>query len=135
MLITENEQPQTAKQSAKKPKGGRPEKVIKKDATLVVRMTQTERMLIAGKAREAGMSPSEWFRKAAKAAKVIARFKPEDAAILRMLTGMANNLNQLTKLAHQEGLLSVQRRCRELISEIDETLKYLSKHDRKSNER
>lgn len=131
MLITKNEQPQTAK----KHKGGRPEKVIKKDNTLVVRMTETERMLIVGKASEAGMKPAEWFRKAAKTAKVIARFKPEDAAILRMLTGMANNLNQLTKLAHQEGLLSIQRKCRELINEIDETLKFLNPHDRKSNER
>lgn len=131
MLITKNEQPQTAK----KHKGGRPEKVIKKDNILVVRMTQTERMLIVGKASEAGMKPAEWFRKAAKTAKVIARFKPEDAAILRMLTGMANNLNQLTKLAHQEGLLSIQRKCRELINEIDETLKYLNPYDRKSNER
>jgi hypothetical protein len=131
MLITKNGQQETVK----KHKGGRPEKVIKKDAILVVRMTETERMLIVGKAKEAGMKPAEWFRKAAKTAKVIARFKPEDAAVLRMLTGMANNLNQLTKLAHQEGLLSVQRKCRELISEIDETLKFLNQHDRKSNER
>lgn len=92
MPITENEQPQSTKQSAKKRLGGRLEKVIKKDATLVVRMTQTERMLITGKAREAGMSPSEWFRKAAKSARVMARFSPEDAAVLRMLSGMANNL-------------------------------------------
>ncbi|MGI4751427.1 MAG: plasmid mobilization protein, partial [Janthinobacterium lividum] len=102
-------------------------KVIKKDATLVVRMTQTERMLITGRAREAGMSPSEWFRKAAKSTSVVARFSPQDAATLRTLSGLANNLNQLTKLAHQEGLLSVQRRCRELVSEIDETLKNLGK--------
>lgn len=130
-----NNPPQTTGQTAKKHKGGRPEKVIKKDATLVVRMTQTERMLIAGKAREAGMSASEWFRKAAKTAKVVARFSPEDAAVLRTLSGLANNLNQLTKLAHQEGLLSVQRRCRELMDGIDDTLKNLGKDDRKSNDR
>ncbi|RYE89438.1 MAG: plasmid mobilization relaxosome protein MobC [Cytophagaceae bacterium] len=123
----EKEQEQAAKQSAKKPKGGRPKKVIKRDAVLVVRLTQIERMLITGRAREAGMSPSEWFRKSAKTAKVMARFSPEDAATLRMLSGMANNLNQLTKLAHQEGLVSVQDRCRELMDGIDETLKSLAK--------
>ena len=123
----ENEQEKATVQPAKKARGGRPKKVIKRDAVLVVRLTQIERMLIAGRAREAGMSPSEWFRKSAKTARVMARFSPEDAANLRMLSGMANNLNQLTKLAHQEGLLSVQRRCRELIDGIDETLKILAK--------
>ncbi|RYY26220.1 MAG: plasmid mobilization relaxosome protein MobC [Sphingobacteriaceae bacterium] len=127
MPTVEKEQGQVTKQPAKKPKGGRPKKVIKRDAVLVVRLTQIERMLIAGRAREAGMSPSEWFRKSAKSAKVMARFSAEDAATLRMLSGMANNLNQLTKLAHQEGLVSVQDRCRELMDGIDETLKILAK--------
>lgn len=127
MPTKEKEQEKATGQPAKKPGGGRPKKVIKKDATLVVRMTQIERMLIVGRAGEAGMSPSEWFRKSAKTAKVMARFSPEDAATLRMLSGMANNLNQLTKLAHQEGLLSVQCRCRELMDGIDETLKSLGK--------
>lgn len=127
MPTVEKEQEQGTGQAAKKARGGRPKKVIKKDAVLVVRMTQIERMLITGRAREAGMSPSEWFRKAAKTARVIARFSPEDAATLRMLSGMANNLNQITKLAHQEGLVSVQRQCRELMDGIDETLKSLAK--------
>lgn len=127
MPTVEKEQEQAAKQSAKKPKGGRPKKVIKRDALLVVRLTQIERMLITGRAREAGMSPSEWFRRSAKSAKVMSRFSAEDAAILRMLSGMANNLNQLTKLAHQEGLVSVQNRCHELMDGIDETLKSLAK--------
>lgn len=127
MPTKEKEQDKATSEGAKKARGGRPKKVIKRDAVLVVRLTQIERMLIAGRAREAGMSPSEWFRKSAKTAKVMARFSAEDAAILRMLSGMANNLNQLTKLAHQEGLLSVQRRCRELMDGIDETLKSLGK--------
>ncbi|RYE89129.1 MAG: plasmid mobilization relaxosome protein MobC [Cytophagaceae bacterium] len=127
MPTVEKEQEKAAVQPAKKPKGGRPKKVVKRDAVLVVRLTQIERMLIAGRAREAGMSPSEWFRKSAKTARVMARFSAEDAAILRMLSGMANNLNQLTKLAHQEGLLSVQNRCSELMEGIDETLKSLAK--------
>lgn len=127
MPTVEKEQEQATGQPAKKPKGGRPKKVIKRDAVLVVRLTQIERMLISGRAREAGMSPSEWFRKSAKTARVIARFSPEDAATLRVLSGMANNLNQLTKLAHQEGLLSVQHQYRELMDGIDETLKSLAK--------
>ncbi|WP_233826816.1 MobC family plasmid mobilization relaxosome protein [Dyadobacter sp. CY312] len=112
------------------PKGGRPPKKIKLDSQLMVRLTQAERFLIASKAKEAGMKPSVWFRHAAKKAKVVARLKPEDAGLLRMLAGMANNLNQMTHLAHVDGLLSYQRKCRELLSEIDDVLKKLTSDDR-----
>jgi len=112
------------------PKGGRPPKKVKRESQLMVRLTETERFLIETKAREAGMKPSAWFRLAAKKARVIARLKPEDAGLLRMLAGMANNLNQLIHLAHTDGLLSVQKKCRELLSDIDDVLKKLKDDDR-----
>ena len=118
-----------------KTKGGRPVKLVKKSSKLVVRMTETERLLISEKAREAGMKLSEWFRLAARKVQVIARLSPGDVAILRMLTGMANNLNQIARLAHKEGLLSVQRKCREGLDEINDTLRYFNSDDRKSNDR
>ncbi|MFD3000312.1 MobC family plasmid mobilization relaxosome protein [Pontibacter toksunensis] len=116
-------------------KGGRPVKRVKKSCTLVVRVTETERLLVTGKAREAGMKTSEWFRAAAKKATVTARLKPEEATLLRMLSGLANNLNQLARLAHREGLLSVQSKCRKALDEIDRLLQSLRKDDRKSNKR
>jgi hypothetical protein len=63
---------------------------------------------------------------------VVARLSPEDLVHLRMLAGMANNLNQTTHLAHKEGLLSVWKRCRDILSNIDETLKKLNADDRES---
>lgn len=118
-----------------KKKGGRPVKQVKKSSKLVVRMTETERLLIAGKAKEAGMKLSEWFRLAAKKVQVVARLSPGDVAILRMLTGLANNLNQIARLAHKERLLSVQRKCREGLDEINDTLRYFNSDDRKSHDR
>jgi hypothetical protein len=123
------------RQSTAKKKGGRPVKLVKKSNNLVVRMTETERILIAGKAREAGMKLSEWFRIAAKKAQVIARLSPADVAILRVLTGLANNLNQIARMAHKEGLLTVQRKCREGLDEINDTLRYFNSDDRKSHDR
>ena len=117
-------------QKSYNPKGGRPPKKVKRESQLMVRLTETERFLIETKAREAGMKPSAWFRQAAKKARVIARLNPEDAGLLRMLAGMANNLNQLAHLAHTEGLLSVQKKCRELLSDIDDVLKKLKDDDR-----
>lgn len=123
---------EVAEENQKKHKGGRPLKKVKRSNDIRVRLTSTEHFLIKQKAKEAGMRLSEWFRQAAKRAKVISRLSPEDLRILRMLAGMANNLNQITHLAHREGLLSVQKRCREILTEIDDTLKYLNSDDRKS---
>lgn len=122
-------------QSPGRKQGGRPVKPIKKSNILVVRLTDTERILIAGKAKEAGMKVSEWFRMAARKAQVIARLSPADVGILRVLTGLANNLNKIARLAHKEGLLSVQRKCRESLEEINDTLKYFNRDDRKSYDR
>jgi hypothetical protein len=116
-------------------KGGRPVKRVKKSCTLAVRVTETERLLVTGKAREAGMKTSVWFRAAAKKATVTARLKPGEAMLLRMLSGLANNLNQLARLAHREGLLTIQGKCRKAIDEIDHLLQRLGKDDRKSHER
>jgi len=87
-----------------KHKGGRPKKDIKRDYTLSVRMTKIERIRIDGKAKKAGLNPTEWFRQAAKSAQVVPRLSPSDIKHLGMLAGLANNLNQLTKLAHIKGL-------------------------------
>ncbi|WP_299760930.1 plasmid mobilization relaxosome protein MobC [uncultured Pontibacter sp.] len=122
-------------QSHERKKGGRPNKRVKRSHTLVVRVTDTERLLITGKAREAGLSVSAWFRAAAKKAVVVARFRPEEAALLRMLSGLSNNLNQLTRLAHREGLLSVQGKCRQALDEINHTLQQIGKDDRKGDDR
>ncbi|MEJ8802820.1 plasmid mobilization protein [Pontibacter sp. H249] len=126
---------QMQRQSEGKKKGGRPAKRVKRNCTLVVRVTETERLLVAGKAREARLSLSAWFRAAAKKAVVTARLRPKELATLRMLSGMANNLNQLARLAHREGLLSVQGKCRQALDEINRTLHLLGRDDRKSDDR
>lgn len=113
-----------------KHKGGRPKVRVRRETHVKVRLTATERFLIAGKAKDAGMRLSDWIRAAARAAKVVARLKPEDLQIMRMLTGMANNLNQLTKLAHRDGILTIALKCGSLLIEIDQALKYFNSDDR-----
>ena len=55
------------------------------------------------RARKSGRSLAVYIREATLAATVTARHTPEENALLRSLAGMANNLNQLTKLSHQTG--------------------------------
>jgi hypothetical protein len=124
-----NEKP-SVKTDKPKHKGGRPKVRVRRETHVKVRLTATERFLIAAKAKDAGMRLSDWIRAAARTAKVVARLKPEDLQIMRMLTGMANNLNQLTKLAHRDGILTVAIKCGNLLIEIDQALKYFNSDDR-----
>jgi hypothetical protein len=116
-----------------KNKGGAPKKRVRRDLIIRVRMTATERFQIDTKAKAAGMRSSSWIRASAKSAKIVPRLTADERRILWMLAELSNNLNQLTKLAHQLGLLRVVRQCEQVIKEVDETLKQLNRDDRESN--
>jgi|GEM_PF-35466 len=108
---------------------GRPKKTIKRSDFLMVRLTPTERILIEGRAKNAGLKPSEWFRRAAKNAKVFPRFTVEETGWFRMLAGIANNLNQLTHLAHVAGLFTLAMKCQTILKQVEELITKLSSHD------
>lgn len=118
-----------------KNKGGAPKKRVRRELVLRVRMTATERFQIDNKAKAAGMRASSWLRAAAKSARIVPRLTADERRILWMLAELANNLNQLTKLAHQLGLTSVVRDCTAILTEIDITLKQLNRDDRESDDR
>jgi len=119
--------------SQPKNKGGAPKKRVRRELIIRIRMTATERFQIDTKAKDAGMRSSSWIRAAAKSAKVVPRLTADERRILWMLAELANNLNQLTKLAHQLGLLRVVRNCEKILKEIDETLIHLHNDDRESD--
>lgn len=102
---------------------GRPKKKVSRSNLLMVRLTPTERIFIASRAENAGLKPSEWFRRAAKSALVLPRFDAEESGWFRMLAGLANNLNQLTHLAHIAGLATLAFKCRSILKQIDDLLK------------
>jgi len=117
-----------------KSKGGRPVKKIKRSYILMIRLTATEKLLIEGRAKDAGMKPSEWFRKAAKSAKIVPRLQPQEVELLKHIGGMANNLNQIAKQANSIGLLSVASKCKSLLDEIELTIQKLFEHDRENHD-
>jgi len=119
--------------SQPKNKGGAPKKRVRRELIVRIRMTATERFQIDTKAKAAGMRPSTWIRASAKGAKIVPRLTADERRILWMLAELANNLNQLTKLAHQLGLLSIVRDCDKLLKEIDITLKHFNSNDRESD--
>jgi len=118
-----------------KNKGGAPKKKVRRESIIRIRMTATERFHIDSKAKAAGMRPSTWIRAAAKSAKIIPHLTSEEGRILWMLAGLANNFNQVTKRAHQLGLLRVVSDCDSLLKEIALIFKKLNSNDRESDNR
>jgi hypothetical protein len=118
------------KKPAKKRLLGRPKKGIKRSEILMIRLTPTERLLIGEKSKKAGIKPSEWFRKAAKSASIVPRFSTEESGWYRLLAGLANSLYQLTHLAHVEGLLSLSAKCRTMLTQVEELMLKMTRHDR-----
>jgi hypothetical protein len=80
------------------------------------------------------MRMADWFRRAAVTAKIVPLLSREDKELLHIITGMANNLNQLTKLAHIGGILTVARKCNELLNQIEEAIQYFNRHDRENTQ-
>lgn len=128
-MISEPKKTNQAAAASVKNKGGRPRLKVRRDKELRIRVNTNEIFLIRSKAREAGMRTSTWIRQAAKTAKVAPRWTVEQMQLLRMLSGMANNLNQLANQANSGKLLFVARKCDTLLIEIDQTIKYLNKDD------
>jgi hypothetical protein len=119
--------------SQPKNKGGAPKKRVRRELIIRIRMTATERFQIDTKAKAAGMRSSSWIRAAAKSAKIVPRLTVEERRIIWMLAELANNLNQIVKLAHQRGMLTVVRDCNNILKEIDTVIKHLNSNDRESD--
>jgi len=114
---------------SKKRTRGRPKKAITRSVSLVVRLTPTERLAIESRAKSAGMVISEWFRKTTRMAVIRPRLSKEEASHLRTLSGMANNLNQLTKLAHTGGFVTIMADLRGLLIEVGRIMERIGKDD------
>ncbi|MEO7120022.1 MAG: plasmid mobilization relaxosome protein MobC [Ginsengibacter sp.] len=87
--------------------GGRPKKAVRKEIIKGIRFTKAEYFIVKEKAAKTGTNVGNYIRQVVIHGKIISRLDLEERNYVRQLTGMANNLNQLTKKAHQEDLLSV----------------------------
>ncbi len=77
--------------------------------------------------KKTGLSKSVLLYKNAIGIDVKERLPQEFFVAVRGLSGMANNLNQLTHLAHIQGSFSLKKDIETVLSRIGETLEKLSK--------
>ena len=106
----------------KRKKPGRPFKTIKKEIRACVRLSQAEHFIIKEKAAKAGIKISEYLRNAAFNVRIISRLSEEEVQNVRHLIGMSNNVNQLAKIAHREGLYEATRYFEQYRKQFEEIL-------------
>ena len=104
----------------------RKKQVIRKTIHLGLRITPEEQAQVMQKARSAGMSVSAFARKMLIHGEVKAFMNADEKIILRQLVGMANNVNQFTKKAHTESVLTVLLEYEKLREGINEILNRFS---------
>ena len=107
-------------------KNGRPKKVVKKEIIRSIRFSKTEYFIVKHHASKSGLKITAYIRHMALDGKIEPVLSEEERQIVRQLIGMANNLNQLTKMGHQEGFITAVlmfENYKNLMSELLEKLK------------
>ena len=119
------------KTNKSKPRG-RPQISTLKRLTrsVTVKFSKPDYEKLRHRSKIANRTLAEYIRYAAFEARIVTKHSAEDATVIRNLTGMANNLNQLTKLSHQAGFY----RTKNIVMEVLEKLKSIMS-DYKAEER
>ena len=106
-----------------KNKGGRPHKkdLQLRKKVVSTRVTELEFLTLKREAKECHLSMSDFI----KQGEVIKIDSQDNSDIIRKLTGQSNNLNQLTKIAHTNSILSIIPQFIELKNDIQESIKQI----------
>ena len=95
----------TSIQKQNRKKSGRPPtgRIHKLSKSVTVKFSKPSYEALRLRARKANRKLAEYIRESALNGEVVSGHNAETVAIAKNLIGMANNLNQLTKLSHQRG--------------------------------
>ena len=105
-------------------KGGRQKSAKGKARTKTVstRLTVAEWKTVMKRVADAGKKPSHFLRELLLQGKVVAARMQEDRKQIRMLEGGCNNLNQLAKMAHQQGFPRTKGKITALLDEFNKII-------------
>ncbi|KGI21105.1 plasmid mobilization protein [Hoylesella timonensis] len=110
-----------------KNKGGRPTKTLseKRKYQVLLRLNTMEYYTLLGKSREASISRTEFLRLLITNAEIKSRIKPEEMQLIRTVSGMANNLNQIAHRLNAFGISALNEELNALKQLIHELMKRL----------
>jgi len=109
----------------KKKKGGKRTNNVKREIRAAVRFTKSEYFIVKEKAAVAGNTISNYIRRAAINEQIRTRLTVEETKIARHLVGISNNINQIAKACHDEGMLKAMAYFQNYRNQIDELIKKL----------
>lgn len=96
--------------------------VCKLSKAVTVKFSKIDYERLCRRSRQANLTLAEFLRISAFETMITARHSAEETAVIRNLTGMANNLNQLTRLSHQAGFHRTQKTVTELLQKLKEII-------------
>jgi hypothetical protein len=108
-------------------KGGRPilSPAEKLKYRIPVRLCTEDFYNLQAKAKAVGMTKTELARRAIIGCQIHQRLTPEQMDCIRKLSGMGNNLNQITRRANAEGYANVRGEYLDIAEKIDNTINLL----------
>ena len=89
---------------------------------VTVKFSKIDYERLCRRSRQANLTLAEFLRTSAFETTITARHSAEETAVIRSLTGMANNLNQLTRLSHQAGFHRTQKTVTELLQKLKDII-------------
>ena len=109
----------------RKNKGGRPTlpQARRRSKCVTVKFSKIDYEMLRIRSRKANRRLAEYIRETALQAEPPAPHTTVDAGVFRNLAGVANNLNQLTKLTHQTSLYRTNYRLNEVLDGVMEIIK------------
>ena len=121
------------KKTQKSKPRGRPQVSTLKRLTksVTVKFSKPDYEKLRHRSKNANRTLAEYIRDSAFDARIVAKHSVEDAVVIRNLTGMANNLNQLTKLSHQTGFYRTKNAIVELLNKLKEVLSDYNAEERR----
>ena len=111
--------------SKKRKKAGRPVKAIKMEIRACVRFTKYEYYIVREKASQAGLNASGESRQTARHGKTKPRLSEDEYHFVRQLVGMSNNMNQVARVCHRDGLYEAMQYFENYRNLLDSILKKL----------
>ena len=113
---------------------GRPKAsgIRKLSKSVTVKFSRIDYERLLHRSRQANRTLAEFIREAAFEARIVARHSTEEAAVIRNLVGMANNLNQLDRLSRQPGFYRTRKADLEQLEKLKVLMNEYKKVERRN---
>ena len=98
---------------------------------VTVKFSKIDYEILRTRSRKANRRLAEYIRESALKSEVVQPHTEADMKEYRTLVGMANNLNQLAKLSHQEGIYYTSLQLDRLLVEISDILRAYKQANKK----